>query len=331
MVFITIICTLSLYLLFSYCIERIKSVAKDNQDQANLIAIAQRKHVFGPEASKYVTNEGLSRLTAAASVKEDQEARLDLLASAAVSVAAAPTAGGMKQTTTAEPVSATAVDATPLTQPGAAFKPCDGGSVQSGSAQLAIKPVVLSPLTEPSVSLSASSSTAAVSDIEVPAHEPNEIFWTGGGLTRGEPVVNTVQFWNGERIYTVHRFSLSNHAASSQKLQYSDEPLEVFIKYCIQLYNWWNAGAVFKAFEVEREGLQRSRPFLSRCVVYDKKHKNFDTYIVQVMMTTCNKPIVGFYVCDLVRYRAGGWMTRCFQILRTGELLTVILWLLSDN
>lgn len=148
--------------------------------------------------------------------------------------------------------------------------------------------------------------------------EPSEIAWAIGTLVNGELIVNVVNFWDGERSYEVHRFSLSNTAASGKKLQYSNEPKHIRDQLYYQLYNWWSAGAVYKGFGND-EGSLEKRPIMSRCVAYNKLTKDLNFYIVQVLMSTCNSPIIAFYICDLELYREAGWEGIPFQLLRIGE------------
>jgi len=317
-------------------LERVRSNAKDDQEQAEYLKIAQKKGLLPAEAKKYLADGSLSRFTSAASVEIDQQqaASLQLLATAAataptavVAAAAATAVGnaagcslasaGAKVTTAKMDVNITPVPSFPAV--GATF-PTAAGSDDGGSDN---SPMIMPGDIDMSPPMTEQTSTASTisKSIERFLVPPVDIPWLGGVLVNGtgQPVINVVIFAEGSRNYQVHRFSLANTAANGIKLQFSVEPLSIRKKYSIQLYNWWIGGAVFKGFKDDEDGLIEKRPLLSRCVVYDKLHKHFNYYIVQVMMSTCNSPIVAVYVCDLDKFRREGWESIPFYLLRFGK------------
>jgi hypothetical protein len=108
---------------------------------------------------------------------------------------------------------------------------------------------------------------------------------------------NSVQFWDGWRRYKVRRFSMKNNAATILPCVVSDEDKDtgsIFIRFC---YNWWTVSAIVKTFRINGENVRKL--FVQRCMVYRASTGDYPYFLMQTFISTCNKPIAGFYFCDL--------------------------------
>jgi hypothetical protein len=110
---------------------------------------------------------------------------------------------------------------------------------------------------------------------------------------------NVVQFWDSRepRRYRVRHFSKTNDAASTLCIAVSDEEGVTSRIYIRFIFNWWAVSAAVKSFKCDDKMVKKV--FFQRCMVYRKSTGDYPYFIMQVFISTCNRPILGMYLCDL--------------------------------
>jgi hypothetical protein len=131
-------------------------------------------------------------------------------------------------------------------------------------------------------------------------------------------------------VYKVRRFSRRNYAASKLNIVVSDEELEASSMYIFFCYNWWSISAAVKLFNYDDQKNVK-KLFLQRCLLYRASTGDYPYFVMQLFISTCNRPILGMYLCDLAQLKnkdhinanlAKGTM---FFLLKHGKLKFVLL------
>jgi hypothetical protein len=111
--------------------------------------------------------------------------------------------------------------------------------------------------------------------------------------------LNEIQFWDSDvrRVFQLRKFSQTNDAAARLSIAVYDEVHVTASDWIRFLYNWFTVSAAVKTFVIG--GKPVKKVFLQRCMLYRSTTRDYPYFLMEVFISTCNKPILGLYVCDL--------------------------------